>query len=157
MDGGPKLPFGLDLDRGQGLLGARALWAGVVGPSRLAMAKGSSLQLGRDRPTEIAKNLGAADAVMFVGVSLAMPDDTQTAVQFQQAGALFGGDNQLGRNASMPTILLPSMPGYQFAFGFTQILMPGEQLYGQLSGGNNLGPLGASVDTARVVVKQVQF
>jgi hypothetical protein len=155
MDGGAKLPFGLELDRGQGLLGARALWAGVVGPSRLAMAKGSSLILRRDRPVEVAKNMGSADAVMFVGVALAMPDEG--FVQGIQAGALFGRESQLGKNASMPTILLPSMPGYQFAFGLTQILLPGEQLYGQLAGTNVSGPGGTSVDQIPIVVKQVQF
>jgi hypothetical protein len=152
MDGGPKLPFGLDTDRGQGLLGARALWAGVVGPQRLAMARGSTVRLRRGVTVEVARNMGAADAVMFVGVSLQGTDDS---VFFSDiASVLFGRENQLGVNSSYPTVLVQSMSNYAFFYGLTQILMPDEQLFGQLVSGLING---SPVDEIPVVVKQVQF
>lgn len=131
----------LQFDQGDGLLQARALWAAQVGPWRLAMAKGSAVELRNDRAEEIAKNMGAANAVMVVGVSFRAGGPFETA--------LFGDQETLGENTSAPYSLSPNMGPYGEVPGFVQILLPGEQIYGQLARGG----------TPRlwVVVKQVQF
>jgi hypothetical protein len=146
MDGGQMIQ---QLLSGQGLLEARVLWASLVGPHRLAMAQGRSVTLQQGETTEIYKNLGAADAVAFVGVSL--PSDGNAPGASVQT--LFSGQDNLGVNTSIPVSLSQVMIGGTFfPIGFTQILTPDEQLFAQL----NDTALGANA-TQRVVVKVVIF
>lgn len=138
-------PFEIALAPGKGLLDARALWASVVGPHRLAMAKGSSVPLTNSRPEEIARNMGSAGALMFVGVSLPGATPAPAAVSI-----LFSKQEALGANASAPFNVNGQMGGGGFGpTGFMQLLLPGEQLFAQVAPG---GPAALAV-----VVAQVQF
>jgi hypothetical protein len=138
--------FQLRLDAGEGLLSARALWAALVGPHRLAMAQAKSVELFQQRTIEITKILGAADAYVFVGVALPASMPIGTAIP-----ALFSRDSETGENTGMPTILTPTMPGMNvFTNGFAQLLQPGEQLYGKLA-------MTSPVASQRVVVAKAMF
>lgn len=139
------LPFDIELASGKGLLSARALWASIVGPHRLAVAKGSSVTLSNSQAAVIAKNLGAADVYMFVGVALPGANPAPAALS-----VLFSREEALGINASAPFNINGQMGGGGFGpSGFIQMLMPDEQLFAQIAPG---GPA-----TQRVVVAQVQF
>lgn len=142
---GAGLPFEIELARGKGLLDARALWASVVGPHRLAAAKGSSVQLSNSRAEEVARNMGASDALMFVGVALPGANPAAAPVSI-----LFSRMEMLGVNASAPFNVNGQMGGGGFGqTGFMQLLLPGEQLFAQIAPG---GPAALAV-----VVAQVQF
>jgi hypothetical protein len=137
-------PFQLEFSSGRGLLDARAVWASVAGPHRLALTLTHSVEMRTDRAVQIIKNLGAADAYVFAGVAL--PFDAPLV----PLPVFFGGSEQLGKNAGSPYLLTPQMGGGGFGVsGFMQLVLPGEQLYGQLAPG---GPL-----TQRVVVAEVVF
>lgn len=137
---------GITFSSGKGLLDARALWAAVVGPHRLAMAQGKSVELGQEDPEQIAQNIGAADALKFVGVAL--PFDA-TAVPL---ATIFSREAQLGKNASAPYNLNGQMGGGGFGpTGFMQLLLPGEQLYALIA------PVGGAPTSQRVVVAEVVF
>jgi len=141
----PGIPFKIEFSSGQGLLDARALWASVVGPHRLAMAKGTSLRLRNDRVTEVARNIGAAKVFMFVGVSLRGENPAPAAVE-----VLFSKQEALGNNTSAPFNVNGQMGGGAFApSGFMQLLLPDEQLFAVVAPG---GP-----QELQVVVAQVQF
>ena len=112
---------------GAGLLSAKAIWASIVGPQRLAMSKRVSLQLTNTETRLVYKNLGAADAYVFVGVAL--PAD-YTGAPLVTA---FSRDDEIGVNTGMPAIITPHMGGGGLApSGFMQMLMPGEQLYARI-------------------------
>jgi hypothetical protein len=118
----------IEVFSGRGLLDARALWASIVGPQRLAMAQRSVARLSAENPALIHKNLGAADSYAFVGVALPARSPMVTL------GAIFGRDNSLGDNTGAPSILTRHMGGGGLAVtGFMQLLLPGEQLYAQMS------------------------
>ncbi len=118
MDGGIKIT----MQSGQGLLDARALWASIVGPQRLAMAPRKTVALLNDTTAEIAKNLGASDAYVLVGVSLPFNAPTNPLA------VVFGKEEQLGFNTGLPVLLTDN----QINFTFTQLLLPGEQLFAQI-------------------------
>ena len=52
-----------------GLGNARALWASIVGPYRLAMADKKSVRLTPDNGVQLYKNIGAAEGYVLVGVA----------------------------------------------------------------------------------------
>ncbi len=127
MDG-QQPPFSLETFSGEGLASLRALWASIVGPHRLAIARSKSVQLRQDAPAEIYKNMGAADGYVMVGVALPVNAPTNPL-------SVVFGDNgdMLGINASAPYILTSQMGGGGFGpSGFMQLLLPGEQLYAQI-------------------------
>lgn len=114
-------------DEGSGLLSAKVLWAGIVGPHRLAMARRTSLRITNTEARSIYKNLGAAEAVVFVGVSL--PGNYQG----NPIITAFGSSDMLGANTGSPGTLVTQMGGGGLSVsGFMQILLPGEQLYAQI-------------------------
>lgn len=131
----------LVMESGKGLLDARALWASLVGPYRLAMAQRTSIELFSDRAIDVAKNLGVSDVYLFVSVSL--PNDAAV----NPLSAIFGREDTLGTNTGSP-ILLTNQAGIHVA-SFMQLLLPGEQLFGQIT---NL-----AVASQRVVVSAVMF
>lgn len=135
----------IQLDAGSGLLSARALWAALVGPHRLAMAQGTSVQLSQQNIAEVAKNMGSADAFVFVGVALPANTAIGTVIP-----AIFSRESEPGENTGMPTILTPAMPGMNIFNGFSQLLQPGEQLYAKLA-------TTSPVTVQRVVVSKVMF
>jgi hypothetical protein len=123
MDGDQQRMI-IELTHGRGLLDARALWATIVGPHRLAMSITRSVRLRTDDPVEIAKNIGSADAFVFVGVALPVN------APINPLRVIAGPGDSLGFNNSAPQILTAQMGGGAFApTGFMQLLQPGEQLY----------------------------
>jgi len=112
---------------GAGLLSAKALWAGIVGPHRLAMSQRVTVALTNTDPRLIFKNLGAADAVVFVGVSLPGNYNGNPIV------TAFSRDDAIGANTGAPGTLVTQMGGGGLSVsGFMQILLPGEQLFAQI-------------------------
>lgn len=108
---------------GLGLLSAEAYWASVVGPQRLAMAARKPVPLNNTAGTEIYKVLGASNGYVLVGVALPFnfPNPLQVA---------FGTDEQLGFNTGWPFTLIGNQNAH--IFQFTQLLLPGEQLFAQI-------------------------
>lgn len=126
MDG-QQTPFSLETFSGTGLASARALWATIVGPHRLAIARSKTITLRQDAGVEIYKSIGAADAYILVGVALPITAPTNPL------SVIFGSSDLLGTNASAPYFLTSQMGGGGFGpTGFMQLLLPGEQLYGQI-------------------------
>lgn len=117
----------ITLNSGEGLLDERALRASSVGPYRLAMAQRASVMLQRDNTVEIYKNIGAADAYVFVGVGLPW----NAAVSPLEV--IFARDDQMGPNSGIPARLGGAV---NQTFGFMQLLMPGEQLFAQITDPN---------------------
>ena len=140
----PRPPF--EIGSGAGLLDARALWASIVGQQRLAMGAKQSFVVKADRSIKIGENIGAADAYVLLGVTLA--DLTPGIPTF----VLFSKDDIIGEGSGIP---------YMFGiFGaaalpppFTQLLLPGEQLFVQLAAASGI----FGVTEARLVVSQVTF
>lgn len=118
-----KLPFVLDEDQGFGVLSARALWASLVGPHRLAMSPRKIVNLKAGDSTELTKNLGASDAYVLVGLA-ALPGQGSVNI-------FLGRDPNLG-NGSWPVSLLT---GGANVDRVTVLLMPGEQLFAQEQNG----------------------
>jgi hypothetical protein len=145
MDGQERMI--IELTHGRGLLDARALWASIVGPHRLAMTTKRTVELRVDRAVEIARNIGLADAFVFVGVSL--PANAPTIPLL----ILTGQEETLGESTSGSQVLTNQMGGGAFApSGFMQLLQPGEQLFAQIN-----DPAVAAGFTQRVVVAAVTF
>jgi hypothetical protein len=120
MDG--SQPRTITLESGAGLLDARALWASIVGPQRLAMARRTPVTLRNNETASIYKNLGGSDVYVLVGVALPFPAPTKPLA------VAFGYEDQIGFNTGLPVLLTDS----QVNFTFTQLLMPGEQLFAQI-------------------------
>lgn len=112
----------ISLDSGAGLLDARAIWAAIVGPQRLAMSQRTSVRLSSTETREVFKSLGAANAYVLVGVGLPFN------APVNPLQVVFGKDDQLGSNTGLPIRLTDSV----VSFSFTQLLLPGEQLYAQI-------------------------
>lgn len=125
---------------GAGLLDMRAIYASIVGPGRLAMTQRNMVAMRNDESVQIAKNLGAADAYVFVGVALPQNSATNPLL------VLFSKDEVLGFSTALPARLTDQV---NHSFSFMQLLLPGEQLYGQIVSG---GPV-----TQHVVVASVVF
>jgi hypothetical protein len=139
--------FELQSNSGRGLLDGRALWAAEVGRERLAMARTATFSLSLTDSVCITKNLGASDAYVFVGVSL--PASAGVGLFMP---VWLSREESLGDN-SAPFFLTSVMGklggGVGVTGGFTQLLLPGEQLYAQMAPG---GPLATG---QRVVVAAV--
>jgi hypothetical protein len=129
----------ITLESGNGLLDARALWASIVGPQRLAMAQRKPVTLKLGETVMIAKNLGGSDVYVLCGVSLPFPAPTKPLA------VVFGYEEQLGFNTGLPILLTDS----QTNFTFTQLLLPGEQLFAQITD--------PAVASQNVVVSTVMF
>ena len=141
-DGQPT--FRIETSSGKDLLDARALWASIVGPQRLAMSQGAPINLFNNAPAKIHKNLGASKAYVFIGVALP-PDSPFATLQ-----VAFGRSDSLGANQSAPYILNGQMGGGPFApSGFMQLLLPGEDLFAQIVQAG--GPAAARVTVAKVM------
>jgi len=128
----------IEMVSGKGLLDARALWASIIGPQRLAMAQKSVAKLINTGATEITKNLGASNAYVFVGVGLPFSASMATL------NVVFGRDESLGTNSGYPQLLTKSPTN----FAFTQLVLPGEQLFCQITD---------AVAQQNVVVSAVMF
>jgi len=139
MDGSKAMH--IQLNSGSGLLDARALWACLVGPQRLAMAQSAVVTLLRDRAVEVANNLGAAECYVFIGVGLPQ----NAAVNPLQV--VFSREESTGRNTGLPSRLIDQVNG--FSFSFTQLLLPGEQIFGQITD--------AAVERQNIVVVKAVF
>ena len=110
-----------------GLGNARALWASIVGPYRLAMATKTPVRLNANNGVLIKKNIGAGQGYVLVGVALPI-----TAVVSPLA-VIAGDSEQLGTNSGTPQIITRHMGGGgQSVAGFMQLLLPGEQLFAQI-------------------------
>lgn len=140
MADGSKIPSFLEVDEGVGLLGARALWASIVGPQRLAMSPRKAVKLVNGEPAEIYKSLGASRGYVLVGVALPFnaPVNPLTIVFSRD-------DSALGFNQGLPVKLTDN----QVNWNFTQLLLPGEQLFAQI--------MGAVVTEQNVVVSAAIF
>lgn len=115
----------ITLESGAGLLDARALWASVVGPQRLAMAARKAVTLLNTEAVEVYKNLGASDAYVLVGIALPAEPGGLSSLQ-----VILGKEDQLGFNAGWPVLVFPTgQPVYQVS----QLLLPGEQLFAQIA------------------------
>ena len=116
----------IEVLHGNGMLSLRAYWASVVGPQRLAMATRRVIELTTSDTARIYGNLGTADAYVFVGVSLPFnaPVNPLTVV--------FAKEDKTGFNTGLPVRLTDNQVNY----GFTQLLLPGEELFCQIMGGN---------------------
>lgn len=112
----------IEIDSGVGLLDARAIWASVVGPQRLAMAQRVTVRLSSLETREVFKSLGAADAYVLVGIGLPFN------APVNPLAIVFGKEEQLGFNTGLPIQLTDSFSN----FAFTQLLLPGEQLFAQI-------------------------
>ena len=130
----------ITLESGNGLLDARALWASIIGPNRLAMAQRTAVTLQRAVAVEVAKNLGASDAYIYVGVAL--PQNAPV----NPLQVVFSRDDSTGRNTGLPAHLVDRV---NQTFSFMQLLAPGEQLFAQITDAN--------VEEANVVVATVVF
>lgn len=130
----------IEVVSGQGLLDARAMFASIVGPNRLAMAPRTTVTLKLSEGTLIAKNLGAADAYVLVGVGL----PSNAAVN--PLTTIFSKDPEMGFNNGLPVRLTDHV---STDFSILQLLLPGEALYAQITN--------AAVATQNVVVSTVQF
>jgi hypothetical protein len=131
----------ITLESGEGLLDARALWASIVGPHRLAMGSRRAVTLRRDQPTLIAENIGRADAYVFVGFALPFGAAVGTLP------VIFSRDSEMGNNNAIPASAQPVVTGS--LTGTTQILLPGEQLFGQIAD--------PAIDGQNIVVAEVVF
>ena len=110
-----------------GLGNARALWASIVGPYRLAMADKKSVRLTPDNGVQLYKNIGAAEGYVLVGVALPI------GAPINPLAIIAGDGEQLGTNSGTPQILTNQMGGGGLSVsGFMQLLLPGEQLYAQI-------------------------
>lgn len=125
---------------GKGLLDARALYATTIGPFRLAMASRKPVTLFNNKAVEVAKNLGIAEAYVFIGMGLIFEAVVNPlALQLSK-------DDSIGVNSGLPVLLTGQVAG---GFGFMQLLLPGEQLFAQIADPN--------VAQQNVVVAQVVF
>jgi hypothetical protein len=114
----------------------------MVGPYRLAMAQKRTVILSNSRGVKVGDNIGAADAYAFVGVVL--PADAPPLLPIA-----FSKDDTIGASSGFPMILQPGGTFGQFGGGvFTQLLLPGEQLFAQILG---------AVAEQRVLTAMVQF
>jgi hypothetical protein len=86
------------------------------------MSQRTSVRLSSTQTREVFKSLGAANAYVLVGVGL--PFDAPV----NPLQVVFGKDDQLGSNTGLPIRLTDSV----VSFSFTQLLLPGEQLYAQI-------------------------
>lgn len=126
-----KLPIILDEDQGYGVLSARALWASLVGPQRLAMVPRKPVMLRSDQAVEVYKNLGVSDGYVLVGVALPIGLGVNP---LSSLPVIFGREDTLGNNTGWPVTLIDSPDGLnKVNFSFTQLLMPGEQLFAQIT------------------------
>jgi len=82
-----------------GLGNARALWASIVGPYRLAMADKKSVRLTPDNGVQLYKNIGAAEGYVLVGVALPI------GAPINPLAIIAGDGEQLGTNSGTPQIL----------------------------------------------------
>jgi hypothetical protein len=130
----------IELVSGAGLLDARAMWASIVGPHRLAMAPRKPVTMFLDRTIELVKNLGASDVYVFAGVALPFNSPTNPLA------VLFDKNEETGFNNGLPGVLVPQV---NMSFSFMQLLLPGEQLYGRI--------VSPGVATQNVVVSTVMF
>ncbi len=129
---------------GRGLLDARAHWACVVGPERLAMAPKHSALLKVTESTKLSENIAAADVYVFVGIIFPLVSDIPLT-------ALLSKDSEMGLGSAVASQLQPAGQ-FGSAIGiFTQLLLPGEQLFGRLSG------LIENQTSGQVVVAEVRF
>ena len=129
----------ITIESGEGLLDARALWASIVGPQRLAMAQKASVKLFNGKSAQIFKNLGASAAYVLIGVALPFN------APVKPLNTVFGTGEGLGFNTGLPVVLTDN----QLNWSFTQLLLPGEQLFAQIMDG--------AVQNQNVVVAATMF
>lgn len=130
----PQLPAS-----GQGLLDARAIWASIVGPQRFAMGAKRTFVLKSTETLKIGDNIAVAGVYVLIGV--------QAVDQANNLIGLFSKDDNIGQGSGFPVVL--AGPGFS-ATPFTQLLLPGEQLFAQLSPE-------LVANNPRVIVSQVTF
>ena len=136
---------GFKLHEGRGLLSARALFATVVGPQRLAMTEQTVKELKVDQPTLLFSNIGAADVYVFLGVSL--PAGAPVA----SLRTLLSRGDSIGSATTAPFVLVQQMNTGNVG-GFMQLLQPDEQLYAQID-----DTAFVPGDTQNVIVAAVTF
>jgi hypothetical protein len=108
------------------------------------MAPKHSLILKTTESAKISENIAAAKVYMFVGVVFPLVQDIPLT-------ALFSKDSEMGTGSAIAAQLQPAGQ-FGSAIGiFTQLLLPGEQLYGRLSG------LVENQTQGQIVVAEVQF
>jgi hypothetical protein len=104
------------------------------------MGSRNPVTLSNTETVEIAKNIGVADAYVFVGVGLPFTALTNPlAIQFSK-------DDETGISTGLPVLLSGQVAG---SFGLMQLLLPGEQLFAKIADPN--------VAEQQVVVSQVMF
>lgn len=133
----------ITIEHGDGTLDIRALFAATVGPHRFAFAQRQSVVLEQAQGIKLAENIGSADSYALVGVAL--PRNAPV----NPLSVMFSSDETMGFNTAIPARLVDSMSSGQTVFGFYQILMPGDQLFGQISD--------PAVQKQNVVVAMVMF
>lgn len=121
----------IDIEAGEGNLNARAFVAAVVGPYRLAFATQRSMPMTANVPMKIATNPGVAGTrqAMFVGVAL-QPGEAAISV-------LFGSSESMGGASSVPANMDTTV-GPLAGVSFSQVLLPGEELWAVAPADTNL-------------------
>lgn len=117
----------LEITNVEGLGNARALFASIVGPYRLAMGSKRSVRLNAEHGVELYKNIGAGQGYVLVGVAL------PANAPLQPLDIIAGDTDELGFNTGTPQIITRQMGGGgQSVAGFMQLLLPGDQLFAQI-------------------------
>lgn len=127
---------------GAGLLDARVMWAMRAGAARLALGAQRNVELFFDHSTQISKNIGIADAYVFIAVAL--PHNAPT----KPLGVAFSGSESMGPN-SPPFALNDSLIIGGALTPFYQLLCPGEEVYGQI--------MDPAVASQKIIVVEVTF
>lgn len=131
-----KIEFDLNEDPGRGNLNLRAYFAATVGRKRLAHAVRKVIVVPSRRAVLLARNQvgGRGPQCMYVNCNIPeRRDEEGFLISF--ANFRFSGGNDAGDNA-VYRILQPI--GSEFA-SYEEVLLPGEELYGQFARSDNLG------------------
>lgn len=126
--------FTVKTEPGEGNLSAKAYFASIVGPRRVALGSRRKITLTNDNPVRLVGNSGIKGRngeACFVSVSL-VPGQTAELV-------LFGSDENPSDDNGIPETLSTAASG---VLRFQAVLNAGEQLYAALP---STAPAGSSV------------
>jgi len=115
--------FSVKTDPGEGNLSAKAYYASIVGPRRVALGSRRKFTLTNSQSQKLASNTGiqGARGVCFVNVTL-VPGQTAELI-------LFGSDENPSDDNGVPRVLSTATSG---VLEFQAALSPGEMLYAAL-------------------------
>ena len=126
--------FTVRTEPGEGNLSAKAYFASIVGPRRVALGSRKKITLTPDTPVRLVGNTGIKGKfgeACFVSVTL-VPDQTAALI-------LFGSDENPSDDNGVPEVLSTAATG---VLRFQAVLNAGEQLFAALP---STAPAGSSV------------